>query len=156
MRVVMFDILLRVFLLILGNLRLVTGHVELGSPFATDDRQSFFRCALVTAIIYTTVLIFRLHVQHIFHIQLEQIGSASANDSGSFVHFESSSGSIPYDEIMDFVIGVRVPSLQRENRRIGRSVELNNGLHRQRPIDKVRRFIVDILDVDNYTLVVSI
>ena len=60
------------------------------------------------------------------------------------------------EEVVDVVVSVRIPGLQGEDGRVGRCVELDDGLHRQRPVDEVRRFIVDVFHLDNDALVVRI
>ena len=57
---------------------------------------------------------------------------------------------------MDVVVGVGIASLEREDGRVGWRVELDDGLHRQRPINEVRRFVVDILHLNNNALIVGI
>ena len=57
---------------------------------------------------------------------------------------------------MNVVVRIGIASLQGEDGRVGRSVELDDGLHGQRPIDEIRRLVVDILDLDNHALIVRI
>ena len=57
---------------------------------------------------------------------------------------------------MDVVVGVGVACLQGEDGRVGRGVELDDGLHRQRTVDEVRRLVVDVLHLDDHPLVVRI
>jgi len=64
--------------------------------------------------------------------------------------------SVPDDEIMYTVIGVRVSRLKCENRRVWRSVQLHYGLHWKRTIDEIRRLVVDIFDVYNHSLIVRV
>lgn len=57
---------------------------------------------------------------------------------------------------MDIVIGVWVPGLKGEHGGIRGSIELYHSLHGQGTVDEVRRFIIDIADVDNDPLIVGI
>ena len=54
------------------------------------------------------------------------------------------------------MVCVRIPRLEREDGGVWRCVELHNGLHGQRTVDKVRCLIVDVLHVDYDPLIVSI
>lgn len=60
--------------------------------------------------------------------------------------------SISNEEIVDVMIGIRIASLQFEYWSSRRGVELDDSLHRKRPIDKIGRFIIDVLYVDDYPL----
>lgn len=64
--------------------------------------------------------------------------------------------SISYDEIMDVMVSVRVSGLQSEHRSVWRSVELYHSLHWQWSIDETRRFVVDVFDMNDDPLVVSV
>ena len=57
---------------------------------------------------------------------------------------------------MEVVVGVRVLGLEGEHWSVGGSIQLHHGLHGQRPVDEVGRLIVDVLDFDDDSLVVSI
>lgn len=57
---------------------------------------------------------------------------------------------------MDIVIRVGISRLQREDGRVGRSVELDDGLHRQRPVDEIRRLVIHILHLDDDALIVRV
>ena len=64
--------------------------------------------------------------------------------------------SVPDEEVVEVVVCVRVLGLQREHGRVGRRVQLDHGLHRQRPVDEVGRLVIDVLDLDDDTLVVRV
>lgn len=64
--------------------------------------------------------------------------------------------SIADDEVVYVAVGVGVAGLQSEHVRVGRGVQLDHGLHRQRPVDEVRRLVVHVLYVDDDALVVRI
>ena len=64
--------------------------------------------------------------------------------------------SVPHKEVVEVVVGVRVLGLQGEHRGVGGSVELHHGLHGQRPVDEVRRLVVDVLHFDDDSLVVGV
>ena len=57
---------------------------------------------------------------------------------------------------MEVVVGIGVLGLEGEHRGVGRRVELDHGLHRQRPVDEVRRLVIDVLHLDDHPLVVSV
>lgn len=57
---------------------------------------------------------------------------------------------------MDVMVGVGIASLQGKDGRIRWGIELDDGLHGQRPVDEVRRLVVDILDLDNHALIVRV
>lgn len=57
---------------------------------------------------------------------------------------------------MEVVVGVGVLGLEGEHRGVGRRVELDHGLHRQRPVDEVRRLVIDVLHLDDHPLVVRV
>ena len=57
---------------------------------------------------------------------------------------------------MEVMVGVRVLGLQGEHGRVGGSVQLHHGLHGQRPVDEVRRLVVDVLHFDDDSLVVGV
>lgn len=57
---------------------------------------------------------------------------------------------------MNIVVGVRVPRLQGEDRCVRWRIELYHGLHWQRSVDEIGRFVVDIPDVDDDALVVGV
>ncbi len=57
---------------------------------------------------------------------------------------------------MQVVVSVRVLCLEGEHSGIRRSIEFDNSLHGQRTIDKVRRFVIDVLDPDDHSLVVGV
>ena len=57
---------------------------------------------------------------------------------------------------MEVVVGVGVLGLQGEDPGVGRGVELDHGLHGERPVDEVRRLVVHVLDPDDHTLVVGV
>jgi hypothetical protein len=64
--------------------------------------------------------------------------------------------SISDEEIVNVVVSVRIPGLQREDGRVGRCVQLDDGLHRQRPVNEIGRLVIDVLHLDDHTLVVRI
>ena len=57
---------------------------------------------------------------------------------------------------MKVVIGVRIFSLKGEDSRVRRRVQLDDGLHRQRPVDEVGRLIVDVFHLHYNALVVGV
>lgn len=57
---------------------------------------------------------------------------------------------------MNVVVRVRISGLEGKDGRVGRSVELDDGLHRKRPVDEVRRLVVDIFHLDDDSLIVRI
>ena len=57
---------------------------------------------------------------------------------------------------MKVVISVGILGLESEDRGVGRSVELDHGLHGQRSVDEVGRLIIDILHLDDHPLIVSV
>jgi len=57
---------------------------------------------------------------------------------------------------VNVVIRIGIASLEREDGRVGWSVELDDSLHGQWPVDEIRRFIVDIFHLNDHTLVVGI
>ena len=57
---------------------------------------------------------------------------------------------------MDVMVLVWVPGLQGEDWGVGGGVELDHGLHGQGAVDEVRRFIVDVGDLQDDPLVVRI
>ena len=57
---------------------------------------------------------------------------------------------------MEVMVGVRVLGLQGEHGRVGGSVQLDHGLHGQRPVDEVRRLVVDVFHFDDDPLVVGV
>jgi hypothetical protein len=148
--------LLGVFFLVLGNLSLIARHVELRRPFSAHNRQSLLRRALETPIIHLAVLILSLHVQHILHIQLEQICAARPHHTRSFVHLKTPASSVANNEVVDVVIGVWIASLQCENWCVWRSVQLDHGLHGQGSVDEVGWLIVHIFHMDYDPLIVSV
>lgn len=105
---------------------------------------------------FSTYLIFSLHIQHVFHIELERVGASRPDDTGPLVDFEPPSSPVPHDEVVDVVVGVRVPRLESEDWGIGCSVQLDHGLHGQWPVDEVGGLVVDIFDVDDHALVVRV
>ena len=64
--------------------------------------------------------------------------------------------SVPDKKVVEVVIGVWVLGLESEHRGVGGSVELDHGLHGQGPVDEVGRLVVDVLHLDDHTLVVRI
>ena len=64
--------------------------------------------------------------------------------------------SVPDEEVVEVVICVRVLGLEGEHWGVGRRVELDHGLHRQGPVDEVRRLVIDVLHLDDHPLVVSV
>ena len=64
--------------------------------------------------------------------------------------------SITDDEVVNVVVRVGVPRLQGEHWGVWRGVELDDGLHWQRPVDEERRLVVHILHMNDDALVVSI
>ena len=131
------------------------------------------------------VLVLGLDVEHVLHVELEGLRAAGAHHARPLVHLEPAAGcgkcyvtsaaspklssnpatdcyrkplltSVPDEEVVEVVVGVRVLGLQREHRRVGRRVQLDHGLHRQRPVDEVRRLVVDVLDLDDDALVVRV
>lgn len=67
-------------------------------------------------------LILSLHIQHVLHIQLERVCAPRANHARAFVNFEPPSRAVPHDKVVDVVVRVWVPGLQREDRGVGSSV----------------------------------
>ena len=57
---------------------------------------------------------------------------------------------------MKVVISVGILGLESEDRGVGGSVELDHGLHGQRSVDEVGRLIIDILHLDDHSLIVSV
>ena len=57
---------------------------------------------------------------------------------------------------MDVVVCVGIASLEREDGRVWRCIELDNGLHGQWPVDEVRRLVIDILHLNNHALIVRV
>jgi hypothetical protein len=57
---------------------------------------------------------------------------------------------------VDVVIRIGIASLEREDGRVWRSVELDDSLHGQWPVDEIRRLIIDIFHLNDHTLVVGI
>lgn len=57
---------------------------------------------------------------------------------------------------MDVVIGVGIPGLEGEHVSVRRCVQLDDRLHRQRPINEIRWFVVHVLHVDDDTLIVGV
>lgn len=57
---------------------------------------------------------------------------------------------------MDVVVCVGVTSLKREDGRVLGCVKLDDGLHGQRPVNEVRRLIIDILHLHNNALIVRV
>ena len=64
--------------------------------------------------------------------------------------------SVPDQEVVEVVVSVRVLGLQGEHGGVGGSVELHHRLHRQRPVDEVGRLVIDVLHLDDHTLVVRV
>lgn len=64
--------------------------------------------------------------------------------------------SIADEKIVDVVVRVGVTSLQREDGRVLRCIKLDDGLHGQRPVNEVRRLIIDILHLHNHALIVRV
>ena len=64
--------------------------------------------------------------------------------------------SVPDQEVVEVVVGVRVLGLQGEHGRVGRGVQLHHGLHGQRSVDEIRRLVVDVFHFDDDSLVVGI
>ena len=64
--------------------------------------------------------------------------------------------SIPDEEVVEIVVSVRVLGLESEHRGVGRRVKLDHGLHRQGPVDEVRGLVIDVLHLDDHSLVVSV
>lgn len=111
---------------------------------------------LIITICHKSHLILRFDVKHVLHVKLKRVGPSGTDDSGSLVDFESSAGSVSNDEVMDIMVGVRVPGLKREDWCVWSSIQLHYSLHWKRTIDKIRGFIVHILNVDYYSLIVRI
>lgn len=139
---------LRVLLLVFRNFRLVARHVELRRTFAADNREPFFGRALEFPIVNLAVLIFRLHIQHILHVELEQVSSARSDHAGSLVDFKAPTSSVTHDEVVDVVVSVGVAGLQSENRGVWWCIQLHDRLHRQGAVDEVGRFVVDIWETN--------
>ena len=57
---------------------------------------------------------------------------------------------------MKVVISVGILGLESEDRGVGGSVELDHGLHGQGPVDEVGRLVIDVLHLDDHSLVVRI
>lgn len=57
---------------------------------------------------------------------------------------------------MDVVVCVGVSGLQRENGCVRGSIQLNDSLHWQWPIDEIRRLVVHILHMNDHALIVRI
>ena len=64
--------------------------------------------------------------------------------------------SVPDEEVVEVVICVWVLGLEGEHWCVGRRVELDHGLHRQGPVDEVRGLVIDVLHLDDHSLVVSV
>lgn len=57
---------------------------------------------------------------------------------------------------MKVVISIWILGLKSEDPSIGRSVEFDHSLHGQGSVDKVRGLVINILDPDDDSLVVSV
>ena len=57
---------------------------------------------------------------------------------------------------MNVMIGIQVPRLQCEDGRVGLGVQLDHGLHGQRPVDEVGVLVVVVLHADDDALVVLV
>lgn len=57
---------------------------------------------------------------------------------------------------MDVMVRVGIASLQGEDGRVWRCIELDDGLHGQWPVDEVRRLVIDILHLNNHALIVRV
>lgn len=57
---------------------------------------------------------------------------------------------------MDIVVGVGIPGLEGEHVSVRRCVQLNDSLHRQGPVNEIRRLVVHILHIDDDALIVGI
>lgn len=64
--------------------------------------------------------------------------------------------SISDEEVVDVVVRVGIASLQGEDGRVWRCIELDDGLHGQWPVDEVRRLVIDILHLNNHALIVRV
>ena len=64
--------------------------------------------------------------------------------------------SISDEKVVKVVIGVRVLGLEGEDPGVGRRVQLDDGLHRQRPVDEVGRLVVHVLHLHDDALVVGV
>ena len=64
--------------------------------------------------------------------------------------------SVPDEEAVEVVVSVGVLGLESEHRGVGRRVKLDHGLHRQGPVDEVRGLVIDVLHLDDHSLVVSV
>ena len=82
--------------------------------------------------------------------------SPRPHDSGTLVNLEPAPGAVSDEEVVEVVVGVGVLGLQREDARVGRRVELDDGLHGQRTVDEVGRLVVHVLDADDDALVVRV
>ena len=82
--------------------------------------------------------------------------SPRPHDSGTLVNLEPAAGAVSDEEVVEVVVGVGVLGLQREDARVGRRVELDDGLHGQRTVDEVGRLVVHVLDADDDALVVRV
>lgn len=147
---------LRVFLLVLRNFRLIAWHVELRRTFATHDGEALFRRALELSVVDLSILIFRFDIQHILHVELEEVSSARSNHARSFVNLETSASSVAHNEVVNVVICIGIASLQCKNWRIRWCIQLYNSLHGQWTVDEVWRLIVHIFHVNNHSLIVSV
>lgn len=64
--------------------------------------------------------------------------------------------SISYDEVVNIAVGVRIPCLKGKHVSIRRCIQLYDRLHWQRPIYEVRWLVINVLHVDNDTLIVRV
>ena len=64
--------------------------------------------------------------------------------------------SISDEEVVDVVVRVGIASLEGEDGRVWRCIELDDGLHGQWPVDEVRRLVIDILHLNNHALIVRV
>lgn len=83
------EYLLWILFLIFQNFCFVAWHVELWCPFTTNNRQTFLRCTLESAIIDLSILILSFHIQNIFHIQLKQISATRTDHTRAFINFKT-------------------------------------------------------------------
>jgi len=110
--------LLRVFLLVLRNFSIIVRHIELRRSFAPDNAQSFFGGLLEFLVLQLSILILRLHVQHILHVQLEWVHSARAHNARPFIELESAPSSITDDKIVNVMVCIRVSCLKGDNEKL--------------------------------------
>ena len=64
--------------------------------------------------------------------------------------------SISDEKVVEVVVGVWILGLEGEDPGVGGRVQLDDGLHRQGPVDEVRRLVVHVLHLHDDALVVGV